>query len=268
MNDARRFLRFLVPGALYGFETALLLSVLRPDWIDLALRAVGQTEGLLPVAGGLVASGVLGFLFGVIHQEIQSTFGGAIDHSGFVRGLVRNGTLVQVVTDEPVRELAVAEVTPQSALAIITAEWHQRADAAPIRGATIRVDSLFDIGHSSGAGLVASAISIVTAFSVAAFNSHVSSATWDVTRFFIACLISLSLVLLFWRTNRRVTALTQAVIEQTLLNALRNQQANQAAGQPAVVQISASGLLANTRLQPAAALRRLLQSVRWPGRRG
>jgi len=247
VDDARRFLRFVIPGALYGLVTALLLSLLRPDWIDPALRALRSGEGLLTVAGGLVASGVLGFLFGVIHHEIQSTFGGAIDHSGFVRSLIRNGTQVLVVTEEGARQLAVTEATPEAALAIITAEWHQRADAPPIHAATTRVDTLFDIGHSSGAGLVASAISIITAFSIAAFNSHVSVEAWDISRFFIACLIGLLLVVLFWRTNRRITALTQAVIEELLLSVLRNQQANQAAGQPAVVQISTSGLLPNTR---------------------
>ena len=268
MDEARRFLRFVIPGALYGLVTALLLSLLRPDWIGPALLVLRRSEGLLPVAGGLAASGVLGFLFGMIHHEIQSTFGGTIDHSAFVRDLIRNDFQIRVVTDEGVRQLAITEATPEAALAIVTAEWHQRADSPPIRGVTTRVDSLFDIAHSSGAALIASIFSLVTAFVIAAFNSHCSREAWDIARFLIACVIGLSLVWLFRRTNRRVTNVTQAVIQEILLRALWNQQGDQPGIQRPVVRISTSGLLPDTRLQPAAALRRLLQRVRRPARRG
>jgi hypothetical protein len=34
MDDAKRFLRYLVPGAVFGLQTTVLLWILCPSWIE------------------------------------------------------------------------------------------------------------------------------------------------------------------------------------------------------------------------------------------
>ena len=59
MDEARRFLRFVVPGALFGFETGVLISLFRPDWITVGFVAVKQSNGLIAASGALFGSAVL-----------------------------------------------------------------------------------------------------------------------------------------------------------------------------------------------------------------
>ncbi|MGD0497462.1 MAG: hypothetical protein ABSC23_03395 [Bryobacteraceae bacterium] len=252
MDDARRFLRFIGPGALFGVETAILLWVLRPDWLGAKLDDLRREEGLSFALAGLLASGALGFLFSVVHHELHwrsSKWSSVIDHSGVIRGLIQEGRMRVDVLDEDGHETVLSAdlVTRSSAWKILSGIWFGSLDEPPVKAADAKVSSLSDLAHSSGTTCVASFFSLIFSLAVAANIGGFSLHIWPIVRFICACSIGVLLTCLFWWTYRRVGLLAQAVIEQVFLESLDRR--DRAAG-PMTLRVSASAMLANPRRRP------------------
>ncbi|MBI3934991.1 MAG: hypothetical protein HY316_09895 [Acidobacteria bacterium] len=222
VDDARRFLRFIAPGALFGLETAVLLLLLRPDWFLSRLAELKNANGLGFAVAGLLASGGLGFLFSAIHHEVHWSWESVFDHSGLIRGLIEAQQLhVLVLTPSGVENpLSSKDVTREKALAVVGAMWHGRSDQPPIKGADVRVVALSDIAHSAGIARIASFFALATAIITASCVSQFSPHLWPFVRFVIAVALGVASIWLFGRTYRRVGSLSQAVIEQVLLASL------------------------------------------------
>lgn len=254
MDDARRFLRFIGPGALFGVETAFLLWVLRPDWLTARLEDLRQANGLGFALAGLLASGGLGYLLSVLHHELHwlpRAWGSVIDHSGVIRGLIQAGTMRVEVLHEDGREtlLSADLVTRHSAVAILSGLWYGCIDEPPVKGADAKVSSLSDLAHSSGTARAASIASLVVSLVVAVLVSDFSPHGWPLARFMIACCFGGLLTWLFWRSYRRVGLLAQAVIEQVLLDSLNRRDK---AAEPKTIRVSAGSLLRDPRPRPSS----------------
>ena len=230
VDDARRFLRFIAPGALFGLETAVLLLVLDPVWFLSSLVELKNANGLGFAVAGLLASGGLGFLFSAVHHQLhwQSWYSVVLDHSALIQGLMEAKKLhVLVLTPSGVENpLNAKDVTREKALAVVGAMWHGRSDQPPIKGADVRVATLSDIAHSAGIACIASFSALATAIITASYISDFSPHLWPFVRFVFAVALGVASIWLFGRTYFRVGSLSQAVIEQTLLASLTGTDGN------------------------------------------
>jgi len=69
MDEARRFLRYLLPGLLYAVETLGLLAVVLPSVALDAVRALKAEGNLGFLVTTFIASGALGFLFSSLQSK-------------------------------------------------------------------------------------------------------------------------------------------------------------------------------------------------------
>jgi hypothetical protein len=170
MDETRRFLRYVLPGALFAIEAILLLRILVPEWITPRLVDLGKNSGFGLAIGGLLGSGALGFLFSTVHHWLywrQLHWGRCwlhptIDHKSTVSRLRSAGVLALMsTTDVPV---ALGWPTDEhQGWAIVNGLWHERVlKDSKIQAANARADTLSDVVHSLGAGMVASVAALVT----------------------------------------------------------------------------------------------------------
>lgn len=69
MDEARRFLRYVMPGLVYGVETLLLLFIVFPKWTQHLILDVVAKDGVGAALGGVLASGALGYIFATLHHS-------------------------------------------------------------------------------------------------------------------------------------------------------------------------------------------------------
>ena len=68
MEEARRFLRHVMPGFVYGIETFAGLLLVFPEWKGLHLSGLTGKESLGIVIATLFVSGALGYVFATMHH--------------------------------------------------------------------------------------------------------------------------------------------------------------------------------------------------------
>jgi hypothetical protein len=67
-DEGRRFLRYVMPGLVYGVETLLFLIIALPEPTVSFLVEVSGKDAFGTIAGVFLASGALGFIFSSIHH--------------------------------------------------------------------------------------------------------------------------------------------------------------------------------------------------------
>jgi hypothetical protein len=68
MDDARRFLRYVLPGLVFGIETLLWLFIVFPGWTQSQLLSVSAKDGIALAIGSVLASGAVGYVFATVHH--------------------------------------------------------------------------------------------------------------------------------------------------------------------------------------------------------
>jgi hypothetical protein len=153
MEEARRFFRYVIPGLLFFIEISLYLFFSACTQFSQFLREYGKDLSF-PVTVFL-ASGGVGFLFGVIYSIGFREFGG-VNYKPLIQDCVERGWLKLVLRKDGTN-LSSSEVTQSVAWRIVTSYWHERRESSEkIKAANARTDSLTDIMHGLGATIVGS----------------------------------------------------------------------------------------------------------------
>jgi hypothetical protein len=90
MDEARRFLRYVIPGLVFLTETLILLWVIKPDVAYKILEGFKKESGVGLVIATLLVSGGVGFIFSVLHHFLHWCdwrWLVAVDHRAFVASL-------------------------------------------------------------------------------------------------------------------------------------------------------------------------------------
>jgi hypothetical protein len=127
MEETQRFLRYVMPGALFFIEALFYLLILWPDKTSELLYQVLKPNwvGALAVFLGL---GVMGFLFSIFHHLSREwKYSGSFDHRLVIKKLRERHVLL--LSDPNDGKLWRVENEPDrhQAWAIFNALWHQRA---------------------------------------------------------------------------------------------------------------------------------------------
>jgi len=161
MEEARRFLRYVIPGLLLMIEVSLYLWLSSYQQFVQLIKELGE-DIAFPISIFL-ASGGIGFLLGVVYYTLYWTKGIrliAVNHLPLIEDVVKRGWLKLQRRDDG-KEVDVKELTQSGAWRIVTSFWHERKESSlRIKAANARTDSLADIMHGLGTTFIGSIIAI------------------------------------------------------------------------------------------------------------
>jgi hypothetical protein len=214
MNDARRFLRYVIPGIVFAIEAGILMCCLFPGWASLQISAFQKDSGVGFLIAAVAASGGLGLIFSSIHQCIHWRKGREmIDHRLVIKRLVDNRIL-------RLQEKVAEHLSCEEAWIIYSTLWHQRLkDNKRIESAAARADDMVDIMHSMGTARVASvtAVIFVPAFAIM-YHLQTDGLSWFGCG--IALFITIVTFFTFHLSYYRSARMTQGLLDEMLSDAL------------------------------------------------
>lgn len=170
MNEARRFLRYLIPGFSIFFEFILYVLITSPK--DLIVKNVGSMWSMssgLPVVLAFISIGVGYLCANIFHNLYWHILPNRLreDHLLYLRqALSKNNVskkkMLKIVDSENGNEIIFNQLTQLDGWNITTAFWHERTESSKIiKGANLRIDSLTDLKHGFGASMVGSFLAVI-----------------------------------------------------------------------------------------------------------
>lgn len=157
MDEARRFLRYVMPGLVAAIQCGVFLAILVPDWIWRQGGHLKEDAGLGTAAALFVASGGIGYLLSVLHHSLHWLIGPPIayvDHRAIISDLSEKHFLR--VVDWEGRE--VKNLDRKSAWQVETSFWRMNEDQRVIKAATPGVDALANQLHSAGTARIGTSV--------------------------------------------------------------------------------------------------------------
>lgn len=226
MDETRRILRFIIPGALFGILLLILLLLLAPCWTLATLKTISKDAGIGFAIAGLAGTGAIGYLLSAIHHQLhwwlRKSWLSTIDHTECVRQMLRDNKLVmtELQADGSVKNLKAEEVDRKLAHGALSALWYQRLGQEPIKSADAKAQGMSDQAHSLGIARAGAICAFLLSFGVACFVSRCTLEVNAVFRSVLAIVIGVGSILLFWAAYLRVGRMAQVLIEQLLLAAV------------------------------------------------
>ncbi len=225
MNEARRFLRYITPGVLFGFLTLFLLWIALPEWTSSLLErgVTAQGNSIAIIIGSLFISGALGYLFATIHHCCHWYLPidrNVINHTEQIRSLRERG-LIPTLADTP--------ADPRiEALTTISVLWFERLRAkGPIGNSENRVAAFGDLCHAAGTARVASAFALLAAVLICMHYGSWNPSAYNVWRFIGMVALGIMTILLFHDAYRRTGKISQQLYDQILEHALEREHAKE-----------------------------------------
>ncbi|MBI3657348.1 MAG: hypothetical protein HY232_13095 [Acidobacteria bacterium] len=223
MDEARRFLRYIIPSAVFAVEIFIFLLILFPDWTLCKLSSIKEKEGLALVAASIFASGGLGYLFSSIHHTIRWWWCPVINHKELILSLTAGNFLAlrNQADNTLIDQTTLKNLTLPDAWIIASTLWFNRLKTSEvIAGADSRTASLVDLSHSLGT----LRISCVTAFmatlwiasNIGWFDLHCE----PVLRFSAFIFLFFVLLCIHQCSHKKTALFAEGIINETLADVL------------------------------------------------
>lgn len=223
MDEARRFLRYVTPDLVFGVQLLVLLSVLKTTWTWEQIKTLKNDQGTGVAIGIFLASGGLGYLFGVIHHTLHRLNWGphwsTVDHSTLINRL-RNANRIRILTSSvddshEWRTCLTLPVDRTAAWIILTGMWWERVQKkGVIKSADSHTASLMDMVHSAGTARIAAAAALAVAIIASVLIGN-RTADWPACyQWLIALSLGLILVAMHHRNYLRLGDRAQALIDE------------------------------------------------------
>jgi len=218
MQEARRFLRYIIPGILFGVLTFFQLWIATPDLANEMLKTCLFTENssVALAIGSLLASGALGYLFATLHHcchwylPIDQN---VINHKDQIKNLRKRG-LIPSPSQEP-------DNPRLEALTIVSILWFERLQkGGPIGNAEDRVAAYSDLAHSAGTARIASASSLIVTILILLSYGTFNPTLANVIRYVGMLLIGIAVTWLFHDAYSRTGKISQQLYDNILEHAL------------------------------------------------
>lgn len=160
MDEAQRFLRYILPGVIFLIEVFIALVLLDPA-IMKKLKSLATVGGILTL---VVSSGGIGALLSMLYFFIfrrLCKWGLYINHVPLLKDSVIHERL-KITLRETREAISLDLLTPEAARRIVTALWAEFKDRNTIGEAVnSRARSLLNIVHGFGATLLGSLIAFI-----------------------------------------------------------------------------------------------------------
>ena len=180
MNEARRFLRYITPGILFGFFWLFFVWLALPDWTNSVLIKWFPPEGnsIAIIITTLLLSGALGYLFATIHHWCHWHLPcekDVINHVKQIESLRKRHLIPSL--DKPPKDHRLEALTTMSIL------WFERLQKGnPVGNSEDRVAAFGDICHAAGTARVASFLALLLAILICGFRGSWDLSGWNIFR--------------------------------------------------------------------------------------
>jgi len=222
MNEARRFLRYITPGILFGFLALFFVWLALPDWTMSVLKDWFLTGGnsIAIIITTLLLSGALGYLFATIHHWCHWHLpidNNVINHVQQIESLRKRNLIPSLDSTPPNPRL--------EALIIISILWFERLEkGTPVGNSEDRVAAFGDISHAAGTARVASVLALVTALSICIFRGSLDLSVCNIFRYVVMVVLGSLTICLFHDAYRRTGNIAQELYNQILEHSLLQEQ--------------------------------------------
>lgn len=204
MDEARRFLRYVMPGLVYGVETLLLLGIANPQWTQSMVGSFLNQDNAGAILGSLLlAFGALGYIFSAIHHVCHCWCNEQCEEKDRIldHRCIKNGTA-------------------EEAMAASYAEWYSLMNKKKIGADGYgKVNSLGDQAHGLGTARFASVLALVTASLVTYTTNACCPACILTIGFIVMLLVGVGTICLFNIGYRRVGKIAHLTYKEILITA-------------------------------------------------
>jgi hypothetical protein len=219
MNEARRFIRYITPGFLFGSLILFLLWIALPEWTCSIFKSMlfEERNFLAVIIGSIFTSGVLGYLFATIHHCCHwklSFDRQVIDHTKKIKSLREKGIIPPMPSDSPTD-------TKLEALITISTLWFERLQKHnPIGNSENRVAAYADLAHAAGAARVASFFALLMTIIICILYGDWSPTGNHIIRFIVMVVFGCAITWLFNDAWRRTGVISQQLNDRILEDVL------------------------------------------------
>jgi len=212
MSDARRFLRYVMPGSVAATELTAYLAISNYGWLKDKLNDFLNSKNAADVAavalGLFVASGVIGYFLSVLHhilynhEKIYSGFEFVVDLGPSIRDAMRtrlgDGTMLMLRQEQNGSYYTPEDVsTAKDAWTIANILWYlHHANGSPLKDAETRSQDLWDLLHMSGTILIGSVIAAFAWFCIASRVAMPEPVPMPGTGYFVALFVAIIIVII------------------------------------------------------------------------
>lgn len=183
-DEVRRFLRYVMPGLVYGVETLLFLYIVMPGFTVCIIENFHDKEGLGAIVGVFLASGGLGYIFAAVHHWVHWH-------------LPLDG------------KLKAREEEESNSLAL----WYSLLNEKHKLG-TAGIEHLRSQAHALGTARIASCFALITTIIVLHWlHGTINISCWPI---FGMLILSGCIIWIFHESYRRVNGFTENAFNKTL----------------------------------------------------
>jgi len=209
MGDARRFLRYLMPGAVYGIETLFLLWIICPvPGQKYVLDPSGKDSLIGIVLGSVIVFSALGYIFSSIHHACHWLSNEECDE---IDKILDHKVIAYKISTEKVKNSL-------DAMAISYAHWYQQMANHKIgNAAEQKVHSLGDQAHGLGTARIASIFALPTTLAIALTSEAPICGDGSVFRIITMYLLWMYVTWTFHCGYRRVGKIAHETYKRILL---------------------------------------------------
>lgn len=218
MNEARRFIRYIIPGFLFLTLMLFMLWMVLPEWIVFILKEIlikDDNNALAIIIVSIFTSGALGYLFATFHHWCHWHIcfdREVINHSKQINLLIERG-LITPCTDK-------CSDDKREALITISTLWFEHLGRDnPIGNSENRVAIYGDLAHAAGAARIAASFALIMTIIICMRYGEWNPTT-NIIRYVLMLFIGGIIIYLFdnaWRTTGNIYQhLNDRILEHTL----------------------------------------------------
>ena len=221
MDEARRFLRYVIPGLTFVVEVMLGLWLVVPHWTQTNVAPLFRsTNSLGSAAGAVLASAVLGYIFGTIHHYLSW-------HLPHYRSADDRNVAHMIIGRQLSDQCSNNAQDRMIAFQIAGAYWFRmKVKDREAAAAHDYLDSFGDLAHAAGTAFIASCAALGTVVITCAVIAPISTTCADVFRWLGMLVVGLVLCYLFYEAYRRLLRMAFGIFERVVEEEIRNEPLN------------------------------------------
>lgn len=220
-DESRRFLRYVVPGLVYGIETLLLVFIAAPDpTIHAVMQYMNGKDNLGVAVTAFIASGGLGFIFASAHHYCNRHIPfdkKRLDHRPILLKL-HESELIKLTEEEHSLIGSDSPLGRKKAEVVSSAYWYEHLESHAKGKA--RLDVLGNNAHSLGAARIASLLAVISAVLICGHCFVLDPSPCAILRFIVMLILGLGATTMFHMSWSYVAEIAQCIYDRILENEL------------------------------------------------
>jgi hypothetical protein len=219
-DEGRRFLRYVIPGLVYGVETLLFLYIVMPGFTVCVLAKLNDKHALGAIVGAFLVSGALGYIFAAVHHWVHWHLcfeEGIFDHRPIIKKLYAEQQYAKKripLNKEELTRLNNEEKEREMAESISLALWYRYMKEKDL--GKEQIDLLGHQAHGLGTARIASIFAILTTVWLSVQHGTPNLCLWPIIRYVLMLCLGVGTIWMFHDAYRRVARFAQETYDKNL----------------------------------------------------